>query len=760
MRIGAVPTLVLGRQQRAVEELLSAATLRAGQTGHAASVVSGMGGVGKTQLVAALAHRLWDDRAVDLLVWVSATSRDNIVTTYARVAHAVGVGEIDPDHAAANFVAWLARPHRRTWMVILDDVMEPDHLINLWPPAGARGRTVVTTRRRDHVLLAGRDLIEVDSFDEEEAVRYLHEQLGDGVPLVEAAALAADLGFLPLALAQAAAYIADRGLTCASYRRRLANHRRLEDLTPDALPDGHRHAVAAAWLLSIELANQLRPTGMAKPVLELMALLDPNAIPCNVLAAPDSIAYLAERSGRSCDPDDVSDALHNLRRLSLTTVDEDAGVARVHALVQRATREAATGPVIAAATQALSRALVSEWPEIERDAVGQTLRANTSALRQQAGPAVWHGDDDRRAVLFRTGISLGHTGQVSAAAAYFGELITTTSAELGEDHQDTLAARFWAAYWQGDTGDVAGAAYALTRLLKDQLRVLGPDHEDTLQTRHDLSFWYGKAGDPARAARSFAAVLTDRLHVLGPEHLDTLQTRSSLAYWRGCAGDAEGALIANLDLLADRTRILGPDHPRTLNTRHELAYWRGRTGDPAGAVEHFGAVLVDRTRVLGPDHPDTLATRHSLAFWRGRAGDPAAALDGLRQVLADRQRVLGEDHPATLTTRHFAAYWSGHVNGPATAVERLCAVLADRRRLLGPDDPDTLLTHHELGCWRRLAGQENAAAADLAEVLRSRERVLGSDHEDTLATQQELLRLSRTTGNGEHRLGPPSGGDG
>ncbi|WP_199444404.1 hypothetical protein [Umezawaea beigongshangensis] len=38
--------------------------------------------------------------------------------------------------------------------------------------------------------------------------------------------LAADLGHLPLALAQAAAYLTDRELSCAAYRRRFADRRR------------------------------------------------------------------------------------------------------------------------------------------------------------------------------------------------------------------------------------------------------------------------------------------------------------------------------------------------------------------------------------------------------------------------------------------------------------------------------------------------------------------------------------------------------
>ncbi|GIF08888.1 hypothetical protein [Actinoplanes siamensis] len=75
--------------------------------------------------------------------------------------------------------------------------------------------------------------------------------------LDDADGLAADLGYLPLALAQAAAYLLDRRLSCAGYRARLADQRRqLADLVPEegALPDEHQATVAATWALSIDLA--------------------------------------------------------------------------------------------------------------------------------------------------------------------------------------------------------------------------------------------------------------------------------------------------------------------------------------------------------------------------------------------------------------------------------------------------------------------------------------------------------------------------
>ncbi|MFE9679752.1 tetratricopeptide repeat protein [Streptomyces sp. NPDC006259] len=666
--------------------------------GGGTQVLSGTGGVGKTQLAAHHARATWQARAVDLLVWVTASSRDAVLSAYAEAAVTVtdpddpqNAGLDDPERAAGRFLAWAQATGRR-WLIVLDDVSDPAHLNgtdgpgDLWPPARPNGRTVVTTRRRDAALPG--HLIDVGLFTQGEAVGYLRAKLSaqgrhDDPGQVEE--LARDLGRLPLALAQAVTYLLDLHLDCATYRVRLADRARtLPDLVPEdsGLPDAHRATLAATWSLSIEHADKLRPTGLARPMLHLAALLDPNGIPATVLTSPPVLAYLTEHrtpdggsdpdvSPRTVGVDDAADALRCLHRLSLVdhTLNTPHREVRVHNLVQRATREALSPAARDMAARTCADALYEAWPEVERDtALGQVLRANTAALTAHAADALWQPDG--HPVLFHTGNSLGNTGLVTAARAHFQDLHTIARQKMGLDHPDTLTARHNLAHWRGEAGDPAGAATAAAELLADSLRVLGPDHPDTLTARHNLAYWRGggEAGDVAGSAAAFAELLADRLRVLGPDHPDTLTTRADLTFWRGRAGDPAGAATATAELLVDSLRVLGPDHPDTLTTRHNLAYWRGGAGDPAGAATAFAELLADFLRVLGPDHPDTLLARHNLAHWRGEAGDAAGAATAFAELLADSLRVLGPDHPATLTTRYYLAHWQGQADGTSGGV--------------------------------------------------------------------------------------------
>ena len=162
--------------------------------------------------------------------------------------------------------------------------------------------------------------------------------------------LAADLGYLPVALAQAAAVIADDAISCAGFRRRIADRRsRLVDLFPDSSADHYGRTLAATWALALDRADALPPTRLASHMAVLAATLDPNGIPESVVASESACGYLATYG----DPDhsdsnwvsdeDARRALRNLHRLSVVAHDPAAGhrSVRMHAMAQRATLEQA-----------------------------------------------------------------------------------------------------------------------------------------------------------------------------------------------------------------------------------------------------------------------------------------------------------------------------------------------------------------------------------------------------------------------------------
>lgn len=728
-QVGVVPSRAQSFLERAEAGALREA-FSSGGSAVSCQVLAGMGGAGKTQLAADHALRAWSEGGLEVLMWVTATARTAIVDAYAHAAADLCGADLgDPEQAAEAFLAWLqAKNHR--WLIVLDDLTDPADLRGLWPPDRPEGRTLVTTRRRDAVLTGTRrKRIDVGLFTTGDATRYLAATLaahGRSEPVDELVGLAEDLGHLPLALSQAAAYVTDQALDVAAYRSLLSDRALTPSLPgPGALPDDQRGPLTATWTLSVDLADRQDPAGVARPLLALASMLDAHGILESVLTSRPARDYLAANSTRTpprrkwwrwASPpravtgQEVHQSARLLHRLNLIdhTPQSPHQSVRVHALVQRTTRESLASCDYEEGAHAAADALLCVWPKVERDTdLAQALRANTAALAAHASSTGCLDRPHTHHVLFRAGNSLGNFGQASAAADYFQRQRAASTTHLGADHPYVLSLRHDAVYWRGKAGDAASATPACADLLEDRLRVLGPNHPHTLATRGSLAHLRAQGGDAAGAVSEFARLLDHMVRVLGPDHPNTLAVRGNLAENRGAAGDAPGAAAAFAQLLNDTIRVLGSDHPNTLATRSSLAGWHGRAGDANGAAVACAAVLDDHLRILGPDHPDTLATRSNLAHWRGEAGAAAEAASAFADLLGDVTRVLGPDHPQTLVARGNLARWRAQQGEAATFAD----VLDDMVRLLGPDHPHTLVVRDNLAQWQKQNSQGPGASA-------------------------------------------------
>ena len=496
----------------------------------AARALGGMGGTGKTQLAAAIAHTLWSRGAVDLVLWVTASGRDAVLTGYAQALGDVGLPDPyeGPEVAASHFLAWLAETPR-PWLAVLDDLTDPAVLDGLWP-WGANGRVLVTTNRPDAALRAHSPrAVELGPFSDRESLAYLSTKLqADRDQWTGALDLATDLGFLPIALAQAGTLMAYTGIDCRQYRTRMAEWRRRLGAGGGTPP----LAVADTGALALEFADQLPPAGLARPMLALISMLDPNGIPGAVLTTPAACAYLS-RFGTRRPSNEVQarTAVHALGRLGLVTIDTTsaARTVRVHELVQAASRQSLSTAECDAAALAAADALLQAWPPPQAvpAASGQALRDCTARLRQIAGVLLW--TPECHPVLLRAGQCLDNAGLAGPAIAYWQSMIDIGRPTLGAAHAHTILAsdRLAAAY------DAAGrhmdAIPVHERVLAERERELGPAHPDTLTARNSLARAYRAAGRGGDAVRLAERALADCERVHGPGHPDTVAARSELA---------------------------------------------------------------------------------------------------------------------------------------------------------------------------------------------------------------------------------------
>jgi hypothetical protein len=620
----------------------------------------GLGGAGKTSVAVEYAHRhlaevgvAWKFPAEDATVMAAGFAE-----LAAQLRAQDRLGSQDP---VPSVHALLAAPTDK-WLLVFDNAPDRAAVEEFLPPAGP-GRVLVTSQSA--VWPPGR-AVEVPVLDPQVAAEFLVTRTGDADPQA-ARELATQLGGLPLALEQAAAYIqATRPMTSMAKYVALFRDRRA-DLLARGETVGHRENVAATLGLALSRLGDEAPAAVG--LVRLLACLAPEPVPLALLladarAAGELAPGVADTVGPLLgDPVAMGDAVAALRRYSLVTPDGDAVL--VHRLVQAITlgqippdtagQWQQAGAALAEAAIPADTELPATWP-----VCAKLLPHARAVLALTSGG------------LRRIAQYLGHIGSYPAARDLW-RLIADAYREddaYGPEHPDTLAARDDLAWTTGEAGDEAGARDQYAVLLPICERVLGPEHPRTLNTRGSgLAFWTGSAGDPAGARDQFADLVRVSERVLGAEHPETLVDRHFLARFTGEAGDAAGARDQFAVLLPAIERVLGAGHRFTLATHAILARWTGEAGDAAGARDQYAALVPIQERILGPEHPDTLITRGQFARWTGEAGDAAGARDQFAALLPIQERILGAEHPETLAVRTYLARWARAAGGGDTSVK-------------------------------------------------------------------------------------------
>jgi hypothetical protein len=311
-----------------------------------AAVISGLGGVGKSQTAIEYAHRYAKPndsykQRYNWAFWVKADTDLNLESDFAEIARQVGIaqtGQTNPE-LAQTAKGWLERTGDR-WLLIFDNADTPS-LLKPYRCQNPQGRTLLTSRADSFAVLGIRQPLALEVLSEAEAVTFLWERTERVRPdrhtaeTLAAMELAKELGYLPLALEQAAAYIAQKQ---TYFERYLPSYRKrqlqlLETHAPEI--GDYPLSVATTWQLNFDQVN--KENQAAADVLRLSAFLAPDDIPCELLVK--GAAHFGEAIATALvdcqeDPVVLDEVLSALTKYSLIRRNPEAFCYSIHRMVQ------------------------------------------------------------------------------------------------------------------------------------------------------------------------------------------------------------------------------------------------------------------------------------------------------------------------------------------------------------------------------------------------------------------------------------------
>ena len=630
--------------------------------------ITGLGGVGKTQLVLELLSRISDKRKNCLIIWIMASNLESLHQSYVDVALQLKIPGSENEKADVKRLVQehLSKEDVGQWLLVFDNAddiemwMAKPGSVNVasqntepqcrdlieYLPRSEQGSVVFTTRdRKTAAKLAPHNVMKVSELSEEAAMELLKSYLHDhdlAKQRHDAISLVAELTYLPLAIVQAAAYISQTGITLSDYLSLLSGQEEeaVELLSQD-FEDNTRYRnvknpVVTTWLISFEQIQ--RCDSLAVEYLSFMACIEPKNIPQSLLPPATTRKKLFDAIG-------VLNAYSFVTRTSTST----DSVLKLHHLVHLAMRNwllenEKMYQCISQALQHLAKIFPIDKHEnrrLWRSYLPHAIYAIVSTRKHQ-------NIKDRLALLEKVGMCLHRDGRYTEGENALEEVMEIRKKELGIKHPDTLRSMNSLASALRCQGKYKAAERMSLQALEGRKCLLGLEHPDTLFSMNSSAIVMQEQGKLEPAEQMIRQALGIRKKLLGVEHRDSLFSMNSLAIVLRELGKYEAAEHMIQQALRGRTKMLGIEHPETLSSMSHLSVILRLQRKYETAEEMCRKVLERREKALGVEHPITLTSISALVVVLQDQKRFEEAEELCRRALEGREKKLGAKHPDTL----------------------------------------------------------------------------------------------------------------
>ena len=663
--------------------------------------IEGLGGIGKTRLAIEFGWWAWENKKCQAVFFVSAETPAKLRASLASLAgeEMLGLPGQKEDEQIASVTKWLMDNSR--WLMILDnaDTEATACAVEGILPSLANGSVIITSRYSrwsGSVSSQQLDLLEPQQAKQFLLDRTAAHRIKTDSDEEAAEKLAKELGYLPLALEQAAAYIANNQCSLAEYIEEWENERQKVLKWYDERLMNYPVSVAVTWQRTFD---ELKPS--ARTLLRLAAFLAPEMIPAAMFREGIEIANkAAELQCKEMKVKKVKfelkEALSELSAYSMITRQQKGFT--VHRIVQEVIRpripEADQQSWLVIALKIVNNFAPTESDDVRTWPIWDVLRPHAELIARTADLAKITEPTTRlMSVLYGY---LSAKGLYDKAEYWSRRALKIDESSFGPDHPNVAIRLNNLATLLQDTNRLDKAEPLMRKALEIDESSFGPDHPNVAIRLNNLAVLLQDTNRLDKAEPLMRRALKIDESSFGPDHPKVairLNNLAALLQDTNRLDKVEPLMRRALKIFEDS---LGRDHPNVANQLNNLAQLLQATNRLDKAEPLMRRALEIDESSFGPDHPNVARDLNNLAQLLKATNRLDKAEPLMRRALKIDEDSFGPDHPNVARDLNNLAQLLKATNRLDQAEPLMRRALKIFEDSLGRDHPKTQIVRNNL----------------------------------------------------------------